>query len=97
MVCNVEYNQLEDVIRSTIDERGDFADESGYSPYDRNRHTCIRYRFPGNCNNLCMNIRAYQQVINKSHGIVPEFVNPKYKVSFHCSKEISSTDNIVFV
>ena len=34
MVCNVEYNQLEDVIRSTIDERGDFADESGYSPYD---------------------------------------------------------------
>lgn len=33
MVCNVEYNQLEDVIRNTIDPRGDFADESGYSPY----------------------------------------------------------------
>ena len=40
MVCNVEYNQLEDVIRSTIDERGDFADESGYSPY---------YDCDGNC------------------------------------------------
>ena len=33
LVCNVEYNQLEDVLR-VIDSRGDFADESGYSPYD---------------------------------------------------------------
>ena len=57
MVCNVEYNQLEDVISHTIDPRGDFADD-----------------------NLCMNIREYLKVINLSHGIVPEFVNPKYKV-----------------
>ena len=32
MICNVEYNQLEDVIKNTIDPRGDFADEEGYSP-----------------------------------------------------------------
>ena len=66
MVCNVEYNQLEDVIRNTIDPRGDFAE--------------CDCRFPGNCNNLCMNIHEYLRVITKSHGIVPEFVNPKYKV-----------------
>ena len=33
MVCNVEYNQLEDVIRNTLDPRGDYADDSGYSPF----------------------------------------------------------------
>ena len=27
-----------------------------------------------------MNIREYLKVITLSHGIVPEFVNPKYKV-----------------
>ena len=32
MICNVEYNQLEDVIKNTIDPRGDFADNEGYSP-----------------------------------------------------------------
>ena len=32
MICNVEYNQLEDVIKHTIDPRGDFANEEGSSP-----------------------------------------------------------------
>lgn len=31
MVCNVEYNQLEDVIRNTIDKRGDVKGKDGYS------------------------------------------------------------------
>lgn len=31
MVCNVEYNQLEDFLRS-VDPRGDYADEGGFSP-----------------------------------------------------------------
>ena len=78
MVCNVEYNQLEDVISHTIDPRGDFADETGYSPCGLER--VVTCRFPGNCNNLCMNINEYLKVITMSHGIVPEFVNPKYKV-----------------
>lgn len=34
MICNVEYNQLEDVIKNTIDPRGDFGDENGFSPQD---------------------------------------------------------------
>ena len=30
-ICNIEYNQLETVLR-TVDPRGDAADESGFSP-----------------------------------------------------------------
>lgn len=81
MICNVEYNQLEDVIKSTIDPRGDFADEEGYSPFEF--EVCDDCSFPGNCNNLCLDIRDYYSVISQSSGIVPEFVNPKYKVIFH--------------
>ena len=66
-VCNVEYNQLEDVMRE-IDPRGDFADETGYSP------------FPGNGNILSFRLDLYLKVLQYSKGLVPEFVNPKYKV-----------------
>ena len=47
----------------------------------------VKGRFPGNCNNLCMNIREYLKVITLSHGIVPEFVNPKYKVGLVLGNE----------
>ena len=51
-----------------IDPRGDFADETGYSP------------FPGNGNILSFRLDVYLKVLNYSKGLVPEFVNPKYKV-----------------
>ena len=78
MVGNVEYNQLEDVIRNTIDKRGDVEGKDGYSLWGWREK--VTSRFPGNCNCLCMEIHQYQKVCAFSHGIVPEFVNPKYKV-----------------
>lgn len=45
----------------------------------------VTSRFPGNCNCLCIEIEQYWKVSQSSHGIVPEFVNPKYKVVVHGS------------
>ena len=58
-----------------IDSRGDFADETGYSP------------FPGNGNILSFRLDLYLKVLNYSKGLVPEFVNPKYKVCIMNNKK----------
>ena len=36
-------------------------------------------RFPGNSNILSFDAQNYLELLSKSHGIVPEFVNPKMK------------------
>ncbi len=41
MVINVEYNQLDPLLRATINKDGDVNDHTGYSP------------FPGNINQVC--------------------------------------------
>ncbi|MEI6891246.1 MAG: UTP--glucose-1-phosphate uridylyltransferase [Pontiella sp.] len=63
---NVEYNQLDPLLRATINPAGDVGDESGYSP------------FPGNCNTLLIRTESYVKILEASHGIIAEFVNPKY-------------------
>lgn len=40
----------------------------------------MKFRFPGNGNILSFDLRQYLLVLNASKGVVPEFVNPKYKV-----------------
>jgi len=67
MTCNVEYNQLGPLLLNTGDKKGDVADESGFSPY------------PGNCNIFILEASTYCQVLEQSNGLMPEFVNPKYK------------------
>ena len=69
MVINVEYNQLDPLLRSQGDRKGDVADPStGYSP------------FPGNVNNLVIGLEAYAKTLRgEDQGVVLEFVNPKYK------------------
>ena len=66
---NVEYNQLDPLLRAT--ERfseGDVNDETtGYSP------------FPGNINQLVFKLDSYNKVLERTKGVMPEFVNPKYK------------------
>merc|ERR1712187_779600 len=45
---------------------GDVADETGFSPY------------PGNINVLVFKLKPMSRSLQKSGGIVPEFVNPKW-------------------
>jgi UDP-sugar pyrophosphorylase len=66
----VEYNQLDPLLRTQGDCKGDVADETGFSP------------FPGNANNLVIEMNAYSKTLRgEDQGIVLEFVNPKYKDS----------------
>jgi len=69
LVINVEYNQLDPLLRSQGDKKGDVADPAtGYSP------------FPGNANNLVLELGAYAKTLRgEDQGVVLEFVNPKYK------------------
>ncbi len=69
LVINVEYNQLDPLLRSQGDRKGDVADPvTGYSPY------------PGNVNNIVIEMSAYAKTLRgEDQGVVLEFVNPKYK------------------
>ena len=65
----MEYNQLDPLLRSTSQfPEGDTNNEkTGYSP------------FPGNINQLVFDLDHYNLVLRRTKGIMPEFVNPKYK------------------
>lgn len=70
MTINVEYNQLDPLLRATINPEGDVNDaETGHSP------------FPGNINQLLFALAPYVSVLEETQGLMPEFVNPKYKDS----------------
>jgi UDP-sugar pyrophosphorylase len=64
---NVEYNQLDPLLRSSGFPDGDVNDVTGFSP------------FPGNINQLLFHLQNYSEVLERTKGIMPEFVNPKYK------------------
>jgi len=66
---NIEYNQLDPLLRSTDTfPDGDVNDENtGYS------------LFPGNVNQLVLKLEPYSKVLEFTKGIMPEFVNPKYR------------------
>ena len=66
ITINVEYNQLEPLLKASGFADGDVNDASGYSPY------------PGNINQLVLAIPPYAAVLARTGGLVPEFVNPKY-------------------
>jgi UDP-sugar pyrophosphorylase len=64
---NVEYNQLDPLLRASGYPDGDVNDKkTGFSP------------FPGNINQLLFQLDAYVTVLDRTKGIMPEFVNPKY-------------------
>lgn len=67
MVINVEYNQLDPLLRATINPEGDVNFETGFSP------------FPGNINQLILELESYIEELKKTGGAIKEFVNPKYK------------------
>lgn len=67
MTINVEYNQLEPLLRGTSHPEGDTNDDSGFSP------------FPGNINQVILKMEPYAVALDDTEGIIAEFVNPKYK------------------
>jgi UDP-sugar pyrophosphorylase len=66
LTLNVEYNQLDALLRATVSPQGDVPDADGYSV------------FPGNINVLVLALAPYVTVLEKSRGVIAEFVNPKY-------------------
>jgi len=63
---NVEYNQLDPLLRASGFPDGDVNDANGFSP------------FPGNINQLLFKLKPYSEALNRTQGAMPEFVNPKY-------------------
>ncbi|KAF8411727.1 hypothetical protein HHK36_004285 [Tetracentron sinense] len=78
MVINVEYNQLDPLLRATGYGDGDVNCETGYSP------------FPGNINQLILELGPYIKELTKTGGAIKEFVNPKYKDSSKTSFKSST-------
>jgi UDP-sugar pyrophosphorylase len=67
MTINVEYNQLDPLLRANGSPDGDTDDPAtGMSP------------FPGNVNELLFHLPPYLRVLQSTHGVIGEFVNPKY-------------------
>ena len=67
MTLNVEYNQLGPLLKATVDPRGDVAGSDGvHSPY------------PGNINQFVLACGPYAQTLERTSGVMGEFVNPKY-------------------
>ena len=66
LTINVEYNQLDPLLRATVSPEGDVPNERGFS------------RFPGNINLLVIRLEPYLRVLESSGGIIAEFVNPKF-------------------
>jgi UDP-sugar pyrophosphorylase len=69
LVINVEYNQLDPLLKTQGDCKGDVPDPAtGFSPY------------PGNANNIVIALEPYAKTLRgEDQGVVVEFVNPKYK------------------
>ncbi|QHI68780.1 UTP--glucose-1-phosphate uridylyltransferase [Tichowtungia aerotolerans] len=66
MTINVEYNQLDPLLRATVSPDGDVPNEQGFS------------MFPGNINVLIIKAASYVKILKETQGIISEFVNPKY-------------------
>jgi len=66
LTLNVEYNQLDPLLRATVSPDGDIPDAHGFS------------LFPGNINLLVLRMEPYLKVLESSRGIIAEFINPKF-------------------
>ena len=76
LTCNVEYNQLEDVLKACTGQ-GDVPNAQGNS--ECGCGAALTRSYPGNINLLCVRLDNYREVLRESGGVVQEFVNPKYK------------------
>ena len=63
---NVEYNQLDSLLREKYNKEGDVPNKDGISD------------FPGNINIIVFKLDTYIKALEETKGLIPEFVNPKY-------------------
>lgn len=77
ITLNVEYNQLDPLMKSV---GGEPVDEKGFSKY------------PGNINCLLFSLQEYNTVLKETKGLIAEFINPKYvdatKTAFKSSSRL---------
>jgi UDP-sugar pyrophosphorylase len=66
VTVNIEYNQLDALLRETVNKEGDVPDEHGLSI------------FPGNPNIFLIDTELYSRILRETKGVTPEFINPKY-------------------
>ena len=66
ITLNVEYNQLDPLLKAKYNPQGDIPNKEGLSD------------FPGNTNVLLFKLDQYFESLKKTKGLMPEFVNPKY-------------------
>lgn len=66
MTVNVEYNQIDALLKATVEPRGDVNGANGFSAY------------PGSINQLIFALEPYAAKLRETGGGMPEFVNPKY-------------------
>ena len=66
LVINIEYNQLDAMLRAKWNKDGDVPNPEGYS------------QFPGNTNTLVFKIPEYVENLTRTGGVTPELVNPEY-------------------
>jgi UDP-sugar pyrophosphorylase len=66
ITLNVEYNQLDSLLRDKWNPQGDVTNDAGLS------------HFPGNTNVLVFQLEPFFETLKKTKGLMPEFVNPKY-------------------
>ncbi|GJU45735.1 UDP-sugar pyrophosphorylase [Tanacetum coccineum] len=75
MVINVEYNQLDPLLRATGHADGDSNCETGYSP------------FPGNINQLILELGSYIDELSKTGGAIKEYTDST-KTAFKSSTRL---------
>ncbi|ANQ08773.1 Uncharacterized protein PCOAH_00029880 [Plasmodium coatneyi] len=63
-VVNIEYNFLESILTGSGGQ--ELVDEDGFS------------FFPGNTSSILFEMRTYNELLKRTNGVVPEYVNPKY-------------------
>ncbi|GAB66893.1 hypothetical protein PCYB_102430 [Plasmodium cynomolgi strain B] len=63
-VVNIEYNFLESILTGSGGQ--ELVDEDGFS------------FFPGNTSSILFEMRTYNELLKRTNGFVPEYVNPKY-------------------
>ena len=63
---NVEYNQLDSLLKEKYNKEGDVPNKDGISD------------FPGNINIIIFKLDTYIKSLEETKGLIPEFVNPKY-------------------
>ena len=63
---NVEYNQLDSLLKEKYNKEGDVPNKDGISD------------FPGNINIIIFKLDTYIKALEETKGLIPEFVNPKY-------------------